>query len=307
VITVAGFNTSVDKAAEADTVRPGAVHRLRNVRAWPGGKGLHVALTVAALGEPVRLVGLIDRAHARWFESFLREKGVAFDGVDSPAGIRSCLGVRDAEGRITEFLEPGPELDAGTQRTLASRVIERSAASAVCVLSGSLPPGFGDRAYAELVRATAPARCLVDASGPTLREAVEVRPFLVKPNRQEAEDLLGRPIETVADAGRAARELFARGVSLPVVSLGRDGAVACADGRVRHAVVSLPAAVNPVGSGDCLLGGAAVGLARGLAPDAVLKLGVACGAANALTAETGMLRARDVESLRTRVRIAELA
>jgi tagatose 6-phosphate kinase len=307
VITVAGFNTSVDKAGEADTVRPGAVHRLRNVRAWPGGKGLHVALTVAALGEPVRLVGLIDRAHAAWFESFLRERGVAFDGVESPSGIRSCLGVRDAEGRITEFLEPGPEVDAATQRTLAARVVERAAGSAVCVLSGSLPPGFGDRAYAELVRAAAPVRCLVDASGAALREAVEARPFLVKPNRQEAEDLLGRPIETVADAGRAARELLSRGVSWPIVSLGRDGAVACADGRVRHVVVPLPAAVNPVGSGDCLLGGTAVGHARGLDPDDVLRLGVACGAANALTAETGMLRPQDVELLRTWVRIAELA
>jgi tagatose 6-phosphate kinase len=61
-----------------------------------------------------------------------------------------------------------------------------------------------------------------------------------------------------------------------------------------------------VGSGDCLLGGAAVGLARGLPPAEVLRLAVACGAANALTAETGVLRRHDVEALLPRVRLSEL-
>jgi hypothetical protein len=50
VITVGGFNTSVDKTLELDVLQPGAVHRVSRVQSWPGGKGLHVALTVAGAG-----------------------------------------------------------------------------------------------------------------------------------------------------------------------------------------------------------------------------------------------------------------
>ncbi|PYQ47873.1 MAG: 1-phosphofructokinase, partial [Acidobacteria bacterium] len=112
VIAVGGFNTSIDKALDLDDLRPGAVHRVRRAQAWPGGKGLHVAATVAALGEPVVLVGLIDSAHRRQFEDVLGPRGVGFEGVETSGGLRTCLAVRDQGGaRITEILEPGPELD----------------------------------------------------------------------------------------------------------------------------------------------------------------------------------------------------
>jgi tagatose 6-phosphate kinase len=304
VITVGGFNTSVDKTLELDDLRPGEVHRVRSVRAWPGGKGLHVALTVAALGEPVGLVGLIDTAHRAQFEDVLGPRGVAFHGVETSGSVRTCLAVRDRGGtRITEILEPGPALDEGTRDELRARFLALAAGSSLAVLSGSAPPGFGDGGYGELVIALRGAgiRGLVDTSGALLRAALDARPFLVKPNREEAEALSGATIDSVAAAARVARALVAGGVERVILSLGEEGAIAAGDGRVAHARVSVPAAAHPVGSGDCLLGGVAVGLARGAGFEEVLRLGVACGAANTLTAETGWLRREDVEALLPRV------
>jgi len=60
MITVAGFNTALDKLVDVDALRPGAMQRASAVRVSFGGKGLHVAQTIAALGERVRLVGLVD-------------------------------------------------------------------------------------------------------------------------------------------------------------------------------------------------------------------------------------------------------
>jgi tagatose 6-phosphate kinase len=310
VITVGGFNTSVDKTLELDLLTPGAVHRVRRVQSWPGGKGLHVALTVAALGEPVRLVGLIDAAHRGEFESALAARGVTFAGVETGGALRTCLALRDQEGaRITEILEPGPEVDTDTREELCTRFLTLARESSLAVLSGSLPPGFHEGAYGELVAALrdGPVRTLVDASGGLLRRAVEARPFLVKPNREEAAALSGEPIEGTKAAARVARALAARGVGLPIVSLGAAGAVAVSEGRAVHASVSVPRAAYPVGSGDCLLGGVAVALARGEGLEDVLRLGVACGAANTLRAETGWVRREDVEALRPRVACVPLA
>ncbi len=43
MITVAGFNSAIDLFAAADELRVGSTTRLSSVRAFPGGKGVHVA------------------------------------------------------------------------------------------------------------------------------------------------------------------------------------------------------------------------------------------------------------------------
>ncbi|HEY7508933.1 MAG TPA: hexose kinase [Vicinamibacteria bacterium] len=309
MITVGGFNTSVDKAMTTDELAPGAVVRVRDVRATPGGKGVHVAQAAAALGEPVCLVGLVDAAHRALFDDTLGARGVTFDPVPSPAPVRSCLAIHDRGGaRVTEILEPGPQTDAPTREALGRRFLARAARSTVAVLSGSLPPGFGHAAYAELVGALAssPVRVLVDASGGALSAAAAARPHLVKPNREEAEALTGRAIEGPAAAVKAARAIRERGPAVVLLSIGAAGAVAVAEGRAAHAWVHVDEVKTTVGSGDCLLGGVAVALARGASFEDVLRLGVACGAANAMSGETGFFARADVEALLPKVELTSL-
>jgi fructose-1-phosphate kinase PfkB-like protein len=57
------------------------------------------------------------------------------------------------------------------------------------------------------------------------------------------------------------------------------------------------AAKNPIGSGDAMMAGIAVGLMRGKSVLDAVRLGVACGAANAMTAEPGLVRLTDVKRL----------
>jgi 1-phosphofructokinase family hexose kinase len=309
VITVGGFNTSIDKAMVTDELAPGAVNRVRDVHASVGGKGVHVALAVAALGEPVCLVGLIDAAHRLEFADALGARGVHFDAVPSPGGVRTCLAIHDRAGqRVTEVLEPGPDTDETTREALCTRFVARAARSSVAVLSGSVPRGFADSVYGDLatdLRAS-PVRLLVDASGGLLEAAVAARPFLIKPNRDEAEALSGAAIEGPVAAAKVARALLSRGPGMVILSLGEAGAVAVTDRRAAHALVRVDRAVNTVGSGDCLLGGVAVALARGEVFEDVLRLGVACGAANAMSDRTGRFEKADVYRLLPRVELIPL-
>jgi fructose-1-phosphate kinase PfkB-like protein len=55
--------------------------------------------------------------------------------------------------------------------------------------------------------------------------------------------------------------------------------------------------VDAVGSGDAMGAGLVVALARGQSLDRALRLGVACGAANALVAGAGRCRREDIERL----------
>jgi 1-phosphofructokinase family hexose kinase len=302
VIVVAGFNTSIDKRVELDRFHPGAVHRATCVEAYPGGKGLHVALTVAALGEPVALVGLVDRT--RELTSFLAVRGIAFHGVPVSTPLRTCLAIYEADGRVTELLEPGPEVPSDAAEQLVATFHRLASAARIAVISGSLPPGLADDTYAHAIEALHRdgIRCIVDASGEPLRLAVQARPFLVKPNRDEAERLTATPLRDPATAGSAALRI-ADAVEVAVISLGQDGAVAASRGALVHAGVELVDARHPVGSGDAMVAGLAVAFARGLEVPDALRLGVACGAANARSPQPGFVSRREIEELLPQVSV----
>ncbi|SHL64315.1 1-phosphofructokinase family hexose kinase [Rhodanobacter sp. OK091] len=308
MITVIGFNTAIDRFIRLDTLRPGEVSRALDEQAYPGGKGLHVAQTIAALGERVQLVGLVDAAHRNMIGRQMCERGVLFHGIEIADNLRTCIALQDASGHITEILGQGPLLDSAQQEALLRAFRRGVDDSDLVVLSGSLPRGFPPTTYAELATYVRDAgkRCLVDAGGELLQHAVQAQPFLVKPNRDEISELLGRPIGDLAAAVDAVHELRTRGVAMPVVTMGALGAVAADANGVWHAAIELAQIRNTVGSGDCLLAGMTVGMTRNMNLEETLRLGVACGAANAQGQETGFVERRAVEALRSQVRVHRL-
>jgi len=117
------------------------------VRRDAGGKGLHVATACAALGAQATLVGLIDAGSSALFDQALAPRGVRFVGVSIDQPIRTCWAIRDAAGRVTELLEPGPMLSADRAATLAATFMREAGAAGgalTSLLSGSLPAGTGD-------------------------------------------------------------------------------------------------------------------------------------------------------------------
>ena len=307
MILVGGFNTALDKLAATDTIQAGAVLRLRMVRTLPGGKGLHVALACATLGVPATLVGLIDDSSRTLFETTLSRAGAKFVGVKADECIRICYALRDPEGRTTELLEPGPSLTPAIAATLLDAFRREAAGAAVVVLSGSLPPGLPADTYATLVAEVGSDRVLLDSSGAALEAGMAAAPMLVKPNRQEAEQIVGFPIASMADAARAAAVIGSRGPRYVVVSLGAEGAVVRTSDKVLHVRAPIANARNTVGAGDCLLAGFAIGLSRGWPIEQCARYAVACGTAKVTHPETGMLASAEVEDLVRAVSVTALA
>jgi 1-phosphofructokinase family hexose kinase len=308
MITVAGFNTAIDRFIQVDALTPGEVHRVREEKIYPGGKGVHVAQTLAELGERVRLIGLVDQAHEAFITRQLNARGALFHGVAIEGQLRQCLALQEADGRITEILAQGPQLNPIEQDALLREFGRSVEDSDLMILTGSLPRGFADSLYAGLVEYahSMGKHCLVDASGEALRHAVDAKPLLVKPNRDEISRLVGFPVNDLQAAERAVNALRERGVTMPVVSLGELGAVAADASGVWHAQLASTQVRNVVGSGDCFLAGMAVAILRKLPFDETLRLAVACGVANAESEETGFAKRSHVDALLPRVTVRRL-
>lgn len=309
MITVAGFNTAIDRFIQVDALKPGEVHRVREEKIYPGGKGVHVAQTIAAMGERVRLVGPVDAAHRQLISRQMSARGVLFRGVEITSELRQCLALQETGGSITEILGQGPQLSQIEQDSLLRDFGRSAGESDLVILSGSLPRGFSDALYAELVEYVhgLGKRCLVDASGEALRKAVSAKPFLVKPNRDEIGELVGHPVINLQAAEMAVIALRERGIAMPVVTMGELGAVAADDSGVWHAHLAPARVRNAVGSGDCFLAGMAVAIQRQQPLEYALRLAVACGVANAESEETGFAERSHVESLLARVKVYRLS
>ena len=158
MIAVAAMNSAVDKLLDVEALAPGSVLRTRDVRAWPGGKGVHVATCAAVFGQNVRLTGLVDDVHREWFAAWLRARGVDFHGIDTPTPIRTCLAIRESDGRITEILEPGPAVDVEIAESAFHIAVNVCRKASVAVLTGSLPPGITSDTYSHMIRALARGR-----------------------------------------------------------------------------------------------------------------------------------------------------
>src|SRR6266545_3760764 len=303
-------NPAADKTVVLSGITPGAVHRVHESHLDPAGKGVNAARMAHRFGSAVLALGFLGGDIGRLVERALEDEGVPSSFRWIAGQTRLNVNLFDPLTRQgTSFYEDGPPVCPEGLVAFRADVQARLRGAAVLVLAGSLLPGMPPSFYAELIGAArqlgVPA--IVDADGEPLRLALAARPTLAKPNRAEAGSLLGRQLDTRAAVVEAAGELVARGVGGVVISLGADGAIA-ADGEGVWLASPPPVELrSTVGSGDSMVAGLAVALARGRRLEDGLRLGTAAGAATAMVPGTALGSAEQVETLLPRVCLERLA
>jgi 1-phosphofructokinase len=257
VIVTLTLNPSLDRTVEVPHLVRGEVIRASGGRIDPGGKGVNVARALLANGVAARAVLPVGGAVGRQVVERLEAEGVPMTAVPVAGATRSNLTLSEPDGTVTKINEGGELLDTGEIDLLADTVVQLVGPLDWVVLSGSLPTGVDAGVYARLTErfVRAGIDVALDTSEPALVPAVRAQPTIVKPNRDELSEALGRDIRSLADAVEAAEVLRAAGAISVLASLGPDGAVLVErDGVVfGDSVVDEPR--SSVGAGDCLLAG----------------------------------------------------
>ena len=147
---------------------------------------------------------------------------------------------------------------------------------------------------------------MLDADGDALVEGLKARPFMIKPNRDEAERLLGVEFKSKSDVARAALSLSERGIEVVVISLGKQGAMACQDGVIYHATPPEVKTVSTIGSGDSMIAGMLFAFTNGAGIEEALKMGCAAGAATAMSSGADIGLKADVDELLGQVKVGRI-
>lgn len=309
MITIVNLNASVDKRYEISDIVKGKVMRARAVENTAGGKGLHVANVAHILGEDIVATGFVGGTTGDFIENKLKEIGIKSNFVRIGAATRECLAFITDDLVQTEVLEPGPFVTDEEKSKFINLYDNLLNDSDVVVASGSVPKNVETNIYAKLIEKAnkADKKFLLDTSGELLKEGIKAKPFLIKPNKDELEMLTGKTIIDEKDILKHVKTLSESGIKCVIVSLGADGSLVCFDGDVFKVTIPRVNAVNPVGSGDSLVGGFAVGIERNYPIEKIIALGTACGTANAMIKETGWVETKTVKEIMEKVKIEKIA
>jgi 1-phosphofructokinase len=300
VIVTVTANPSLDRTVEvADLVR-GQVHRISAVHVQPGGKGVNVARALVSNGVAARAVIPAGGVEGEQLIGLLTDYDIDVCQVPLAGPVRINVSVVEPDATVTKLNEPGAALTQSEVSALLEAVLGNVDDASWVVLAGSLPPGVGVDFYAEIIQRLSERGIpvAVDTSGPALKAAAAAGPALLKPNREELEEVVGRLLPTIADIGDAARELRDLGAGAVLASLGGDGALLVDARGVWHAEATAVVR-SSVGAGDAMLAGFLAAGAQGVS---ALRQAVAWGAAAVALPGSTMPRPADIRVDAVRVR-----
>ena len=160
-----------------------------------------------------------------------------------------------------------------------------------------MPQGIDESFYAEVIRLCKEEgkKVIADASEKVLGKIIDEKSFMIKPNRYELSVLMGKEISSRDDIKEALLFMKNKGIELPLITLGKDGAMAYIGERFYKFNSPCVEVKNAVGSGDSSVAGIAVGLSRGMNALDAIRLGMASGTANTQFEETGFVSCELVE------------
>ncbi|MFI4993558.1 MAG: 1-phosphofructokinase family hexose kinase [Solirubrobacterales bacterium] len=311
IITVT-LNAAIDKSLSVPNFRLGRRHRTVEQRTMAGGKGVNIARTLKALGQPVIATGFAGGATGTHIVEQLTEESILNDFVRIREESRTNTSVLDpTTGEQTEINERGPSVSEREVELFRDKLLYLARGAAIVVFAGSLPRGIESDIYAMLIHELerTGVTTVIDTDGEPLRQAVRAEPDVVSPNVIEAEELVGHEFSSEEERSQAVREIAALGPREAIMTL-PDGCFAqvLVDGQpsVRRVSVQPRESIAKRGSGDAFLAGYLAARYEGRAPDQCLRFGVACGAESTSRLGAGLIDPREAKRLMGDVELSEI-
>jgi 1-phosphofructokinase len=307
VISTITLNPAIDFALSVDRFVVGGTNRCKLDAVDAGGKGINASRVVHRLGRSTMAYGFAGGETGNLLRRFLDNERVPYDfeEVDDMTRMDIMVFVA-ASGRRSKLLLPGARAELANFANLKVK-LARIGAKETVVLGGSLPPGLPAGVYAELVEEfnARGVQTILDTSGDALAIALAAQPTLIKPNAEEAGEVLGTALTTDADVLKGALELQRRGARTVVISQGARGAIGVGPDGAFQVIPPAIEARSTVGSGDSMVAGLAIALDEGLGLHAGLRVGTAAGAATASIPGTHLCNAAQVAELEQLVTITK--
>lgn len=277
------FNPAIDYVVRTGEMKVGVVNRTESEEIYFGGKGLNVSIILNELGIKSEALGFVAGFTGEAIENGMAKDGIKTDFVHLDNGF-SRINVKIRSSFETEINGQGPEISEENIEELFKKLNKIQDGDTI-VLAGSIPASLPSDIYERILEylKNKKIRAIVDATGDLLMNVLKYKPFLIKPNNFELEEIFGVELKTAEDVSEYALKLKEMGAVNVLVSMAGDGAIlADENGKIHACGVCSGTVKNSVGAGDSMVAGFIAGCEKE-SYEYALKLGTAAGGATAFS------------------------
>ena len=312
ILTVT-LNPALDIATETAAVSPGPKLRCSDPVFDPGGGGVNVSRAIKKLKGSSRAFLLAGGPFGDLLLSALEAEGIETEVLTVKGMTRISLAVFDESiSDQFRFILPGPEISPEEVKAAMDRIVGLAQDRGIVVLSGSQAPGTAETFPARLCARLneAGVRLFVDTSGAALKnlvDAEDARPFFLRLNRSEAEEIAGGRFARIQDAADFGTGLVARGAA-KFVAIGFDAEGSLLVSKSKQLFCQAPPvpARSKTGAGDSFMAAFVLSIAGNECVETALRRGVAASAAAVMSEATKLCGAADTELLLEGCRLREI-
>lgn len=277
------FNPAIDYCMKTTQLNLGRTNRSFNEQLYFGGKGINVSLVLKELNTPSVCLGFIAGFTGDALETYLKNKGLKTDFIKLKNG-NTRINIKLKGDTETEINADGPEIDNDSINALFNR-IENLKDGDTLVLAGSIPKSLPDDIYEKILERIKEKdiRIVVDATKSLLINTLKYKPFLIKPNIDELQEIFNKNFLNDEDIIEHAKQLQQKGAQNIIVSMDENGSILVDKQGNAYKYPAIGGhAINSVGAGDSMIAGFLGGIDKGF--EYAMKLG-SCAAGATATSE----------------------
>lgn len=303
-------NPSLDYMMQVSNFQMGKTNRASWEKMFVGGKGINVSLMLKNLGYNSTCLGFVAGFTGEEIMRQTVKLGLGANFIVLREGM-SRVNVKLSSFQAnepnvlceTEVNGIGPNIDGASLDELRKNIAAIEDGDFI-ILSGSIPKSLTDTLYESIMEQLEEkdVKIVVDATGNLLRNSLKKSPFLVKPNKQELEELYKITIHHKEQLIECGKMLQAEGAKNVLISLGGDGALLLTEkGNIYSAKTPDGELINAVGAGDSMVAGFLTGYIELGEYEHAFRMSVAAGSASAFS--EGFARREMVEMLMSQIQI----
>ena len=243
----------------------------------------------------------------------LRGPAVIQVGNSSPKTIRTAGDIK-VNMQLDTFDIPSSEYGNIDQRRnnvkieLTFQPVGTVDADTIVTVTGSNPEGVGIAMVKKFVKELKKkgAKIVIDSRSFSLADIIEVKPYLIKPNKDEIAGYIGRELKNLDEIAPVAEEIRQTGVENVLISAGGEGAVFACRRGVFTATVPKINAVSTIGAGDSTVAGFLAAIVSGEEPVEAFRNAVATGTAACCEEGTNPPKADLVKQIKQKVTLQKV-
>ena len=277
------LSPSLDYLLDTPEIKFGETNRSKSESLHFGGKGINVSYVLKQLDTPCVCLGFVAGFTGRELEAMLKKEGLSTDFVEVKKG-NTRINVKIKSDKITEINANSPEISQKDMEELFTK-LDKLCRGDTIVLAGSTPRGW-DNAYSMIMErlSVKDVKFVVDTSGKKLLDCLKYKPFLIKPNKSELEEILGISLDNDEQIVAAAKKLQTLGAENVLVSLAGNGAVLISSDKISYSLnAPYGKVLDSVGAGDSMVAGFLCGYIESGDYQHAFKMGIASGSASAFS------------------------